>query len=71
MLVETDVTAQTFIEREAEPEPAVQSVQPTHFWYYCTEPAGYYPYVRRCTVPWMTVVPQIPSDLPAVPRSMQ
>lgn len=33
-----------------------------HSWYYCSEPAGYYPYVQRCAKPWMTVVPQ---DVPA------
>lgn len=26
-------------------------------WYYCPEPAGYYPYVRQCGTPWLTVVP--------------
>ena len=35
-----------------EPAPA-----PTSYWYYCTEPAGYYPYVSNCNVPWMSVVP--------------
>jgi hypothetical protein len=24
-------------------------------WYYCADPAGYYPYVQRCTVPWQPV----------------
>ena len=28
------------------------------YWYYCTEPAGYYPYVHQCTRPWIALVPQ-------------
>jgi hypothetical protein len=31
---------------------------PTNYWYYCTNPAGYYPYVQNCTKAWMQVVPQ-------------
>jgi len=69
VLVETDTTAQTFIERE--PEPEAQQSTPAQYWYYCTEPAGYYPYVQRCTLPWMTVVPQIPSDRTSAPGSVQ
>ncbi len=28
------------------------------YWYYCASPAGYYPYVPQCSVPWQPVVPQ-------------
>jgi len=24
-------------------------------WYYCSEPAGYYPYVSQCNTSWQTV----------------
>jgi hypothetical protein len=34
------------------------------YWYYCTAPSGYYPYVRNCSKPWMRVVP---SDVTPVP----
>jgi hypothetical protein len=27
-------------------------------WYYCTEPAGYHPYVQQCSRPWIAVQPQ-------------
>ena len=30
---------------------------PANLWYYCTEPAGYYPYVQNCNVAWLKVVP--------------
>ncbi len=28
------------------------------YWYYCTDPQGYYPYVQNCTKPWVQVLPQ-------------
>lgn len=28
------------------------------YWYYCTAPAGYFPYVEQCTRPWIAVQPQ-------------
>ena len=28
-----------------------------HYWYWCTKPAGYYPYVKSCPQPWQRVVP--------------
>ena len=31
------------------------------FWYYCTNPPGYYPYVAQCNVPWH---PFLPPDAP-------
>jgi hypothetical protein len=24
-------------------------------WYYCSDPAGYYPYVTQCNIGWQTV----------------
>ncbi len=33
------------------------------YWYYCQNPAGYYPYVKTCPSGWMTVVP--PNNPPA------
>jgi len=32
------------------------------YWYYCTAPSGYYPYVKNCSKAWMKVLPQ---DVPA------
>lgn len=28
------------------------------FWYYCRDPAGYYPYVNECRENWLAVSPQ-------------
>jgi len=27
----------------------------TQYWYYCSNPAGYYPYVSQCNTGWQTV----------------
>jgi hypothetical protein len=35
-------------------------------WYYCQNPAGYYPYVQSCSQPWVSVDPR--SVPPAPPR---
>ena len=32
------------------------STAPT-YWYYCSDPAGYYPYVGTCNQPWTRVTP--------------
>lgn len=45
IVVEQDVTA--FVA----PPPA-----PTTLWYYCTDPAGYFPYVQTCNRAWIPVV---------------
>lgn len=38
----------------ASPQPA------DAFWYYCDNPAGYYPYVQNCPAGWQRVRPQAP-----------
>jgi hypothetical protein len=30
---------------------------PKVLWYYCNEPAGYFPYVQECNSPWVKVLP--------------
>jgi len=44
---------------DAMPPVVVQSA-PSTYWYYCQNPAGYYPAVPACPGGWMTVVPQAP-----------
>jgi len=50
-----------YVQRQpvAPPAPATASV-----WYYCQNPAGYYPYVQSCSQPWVTVDP---SSVPMAP----
>lgn len=47
---------QVYIERAA-PQPAPQSEA---YWHYCSNPAGYYPYVQQCPGGWQRVVPTPP-----------
>ncbi len=30
----------------------------TNYWHYCENPAGYYPYVKKCPGGWLKVPPQ-------------
>ena len=48
--------------------PALTSPAPTstNYWYYCTDPAGYFPYVQSCSKAWMQVVPQRGPNAPNV-----
>jgi hypothetical protein len=39
--------------------------QPTPYWYYCDNPAGYYPYVSNCPTPWRPVAPQPSGQQPS------
>lgn len=41
---------QTYI--QAAPQPVEQN-----YWYYCTNPEGYYPYVNRCAGGWVKILP--------------
>ena len=37
------------------------SPAPSQYWYYCANPAGYYPYVAQCVVGWRRVPATVPS----------
>jgi hypothetical protein len=68
LVLNTSPAPQVFIQQEA-PAPAAAAALPaTSYWYYCTQPAGYFPYVQGCSHAWMKVVPQAPSDPPGAPR---
>ncbi len=47
-----------------QPAPAPRAEEP-NYWYYCQDPEGYYPYVKKCPKGWMKVVPpdEPPEDL--------
>ena len=44
---------------------APTQAQATQLWYYCQNPAGYYPYVPKCNQQWVTVDPQ---NVPPTPN---
>jgi len=41
-------------------EPTYQE-SPAGYWYYCSNPPGYYPYVQYCNGPWQPVAPTPPA----------
>ncbi|MBJ6724413.1 hypothetical protein [Geomesophilobacter sediminis] len=47
-----------------EPQPPIfiepPQAEEQHYWYYCTNPKGYYPYVKECPDGWTTVSPRPP-----------
>lgn len=43
-----------------QPPVIVQQPAPPQYWYYCADPAGYYPYVAQCRVNWQ----QVPASPP-------
>ena len=49
------------IEREPAPQAQAQAPGANPIWYYCPNPAGYYPHVPRCNQQW---VPVDPSTVP-------
>jgi hypothetical protein len=38
-------------------EPQQSQPEEEGYWYYCQNPQGYYPYVKKCPNGWMKVVP--------------
>lgn len=47
-------TQTVYVEKSAQAEP--------YYWYYCTDPKGYYPHIERCPTGWLKVVPRSPQD---------
>lgn len=61
-----------YVPGEVEVEPALPAVQAVpSYHYYCRNPAGYYPYVPRCLVPWQRVDAGMPPPADAVPAAPQ
>lgn len=60
VVISSTPVAQTYIQQETVAEAAVQAAPTVNYWYYCTQPAGYFPYVQHCNQPWMKVIPQNP-----------
>ena len=45
---------------QQQPETYIQQpsqVEQQSYWYFCREPEGYYPYVKKCPKGWLKVVP--------------
>ncbi|OIQ86959.1 hypothetical protein GALL_311780 [mine drainage metagenome] len=51
---------QVYIE-QASPEPQqAPAPQASSYWYHCSNPEGYYPYIKECPEGWQKVVPTPP-----------
>jgi hypothetical protein len=37
--------------------PVYVEPEQTYYWYYCSNPEGYYPYIKSCPGGWAKVVP--------------
>ncbi|MGR9115263.1 MAG: hypothetical protein ACU85E_05820 [Gammaproteobacteria bacterium] len=59
-IVTVPVEPPVYIERGG-PQPSQQL--PAGYWYYCSDPEGYYPYVKECPPGWLQVDP-----VPSAPR---
>ncbi len=42
-------------------QPQQPPEQP-YYWYYCPDPAGYYPYIKKCPKGWIKVIPAPPPE---------
>jgi len=40
-------------------QPPAPRAEPQNYWYFCRDPEGYYPYVKKCPKGWMKVVPSV------------
>jgi hypothetical protein len=68
LVVNTAPAPQVFLQQEPlVTTPAPAPAEPS-YWYYCTQPAGYFPYVQDCSHAWMKVVPQVPGAVTTPPR---
>jgi hypothetical protein len=45
-----------------EPQVIMEPQPEEQYWYYCTNPKGYYPYVKQCPAGWTKVVPRPPQE---------
>jgi hypothetical protein len=41
-----------------EQAPQASAAQGSNYWYYCSNPQGYYPSVNACSMGWQKVAPQ-------------
>jgi hypothetical protein len=51
-----------YVQQAPQPQPAQQ------YWYFCPDPQGYYPYVKKCPKGWLKVVPTPSQTEPSEPK---
>jgi len=57
---------QSYAPLAAPPTYVAQAPASSNYWYYCADPAGYYPQIQQCNNAWMPIAPQ---NVPPVPPS--
>ena len=65
LVVNTVVAPPVYVEQDPAP---VAPAPVASYWYYCPQPAGYFPYVKDCSQPWLKVVPQAPGEQATPPQ---
>ena len=68
IVINSTPQTQLFTQQEPAANAAPQVVPEVSYWYYCIRPAGYFPYVKDCSEPWLKVVPQATGEHPSAPR---
>jgi hypothetical protein len=43
-------------------QPPVYVQPEEQYWYFCRNPEGYYPYIKKCPSGWLKVIPPAPPD---------
>jgi hypothetical protein len=66
-----DVSAPPARSNPSPPSAQGNPAPPPTFWFYCTKPAGYYPYVQNCSKTWLPVVPQANTGTRTRPKLAQ
>ena len=51
--------------QESTPAYSQPEQQQPQYWYYCTDPQGYYPYIKSCPGGWVTVIPKVTPPPPS------
>jgi len=59
-VVTVPVAPPVYIQQSA---PAAAQQYPAGYWYHCSNPEGYYPYVKTCPNGWQQVEPKPPAPL--------
>lgn len=50
----------TYVQQSAPSTAQPAPSQGGNYWYYCSDPQGYYPYVQQCNAGWQRVSPTPP-----------
>lgn len=58
MVIPVPTAPPTYVERGDGGRRSQSQPLPPNYWYYCADPAGYYPSISQCPSDWIPVAPQ-------------